>query len=72
MAFPDSVYRALCNDPENATYQMTEFEKQRLQVFGRGYYNFLLYQMDNVKNKRLRAIFEKALKILEKRYLKIS
>ena len=51
---------------------MTEFEKQRLQVFGRGYYNFLLYQMDNVKNKRLRAVFEKALKILEKRYLKIS
>lgn len=72
MAFPDSVYRALCNDPENATYQMTEFEKQRLQVFGRGYYNFLLYQMENVKNKRLLAIFEKALKFLEKRYLKIS
>lgn len=70
LEFPESVYRALCNDPENATYQMTAFEKQRLQVFGRGYLDWLKYQLQNVRNKTRRTMYEKALKKLEQRYLK--
>lgn len=68
--FPESVYRALCNDPENASYQMTPFEKQRLQVFGRGYLDFLQYQMQNVRSRKMQKIYESALKRLEQRYLK--
>ena len=69
MAFPDSVYRALCNDPENAAYQMTPFERQRLQLFGRGDYDFVKYQVDNIKNKKLYNIYEKALNRLTRLYL---
>lgn len=68
--FPDSVYRALCNDPENASYQMTPFEKQRLQVFGRGYFDFLNYQLQRVKSKRQKFIYSVALKKLKQRYIK--
>lgn len=70
LVFPESVYRALCNDPENAAYQMTPFEKQRLQVFGRGYLDFLNYQLQCVRNRKQREIYEKALKRLQQRYLK--
>lgn len=71
LAFPASVYRALCNDPENASYQMTPFERQRLQVFGRGYLDFLQYQLQNIKSRRLLRIYDIALKRLKQRYLKI-
>lgn len=70
LAFPPSVYRALCNDPENASFQMTPFEKQRLQVFGRGYLDFLQYQLQNVRSKKLLRIYDAALKRLNQRYLK--
>lgn len=69
LSFPKSVYRALCNDPENAAYQMTPFERQRLQLFGRGYYDFVKYQVDNIKNKKLYNIYEKALNRLTRLYL---
>ena len=70
LSFPKSVYRAMCNDPENAVYQMTPFERQRLQLFGRGYYNFVEYQVNNVNNKKLHNIYEKALNRLTKAYLR--
>ena len=70
LTFPESVYRALCNDPENPTFQMTAFEKQRLQVFGRGYLDFLNYKMQTVRNKNKKIIYEEALKRLKKIYLK--
>ena len=70
LTFPESVYRALCNDPENPTFQMTAFEKQRLQVFGRGYLDFLNYKTQTVRNKNKKIIYEEALKRLKKIYLK--
>lgn len=36
-----AAYRALCNDPKGSVYQMTEFERQKLRIFGRGYLDFL-------------------------------
>lgn len=72
LMFPKSVYRALCNDPENPSYQMSAFERQRLQTFGRGYLDFLSWQIDHTNSNRKKAMYQKALSRLEKRYLQVS
>ena len=67
--FPASVYRALCNDPENDAAHMTAFECQRLQLFGRGYLDFLQYQVQTVNNRKWLRIYKTALNVLSKYYL---
>ena len=67
--FPMAVYRALCNDPENGLNKMTEFEKRRYKLFGRGYADYLAYQLQNCPSKKKRTQYEIALSRLERRYL---
>lgn len=65
--FPPMMYAALCHDPVNM-YQMTAWERNRLRAFGRGYFDFVVFQLDNLTNKRQRRIYEKAFANIEKRY----
>lgn len=71
LVFPAQVYKYLCNDPEKSVYYMTEWERQRLRMFGRGYADFVAYQIEPGVNPEFCGLYEKALDILEKRYLKI-
>lgn len=67
-----SAYRALCNDPKGSVYSMTEFERQKLRRFGRGYADFLAYQVKTCQNKKQRIHYQMALSMLEAKYLKQS
>ena len=68
--FPIPVYRILCNDPEHGAFNMTEFERQILRTFGKGYADFLAYQLQNRNGtpSQLR-IYDVAMKRLQNRYL---
>ena len=69
LSFPVSVYKVLCNDPENGKFQMTDVERQVLRTFGRGYYDFLSYQLShNEANMAWKRIYQKAMARLESRY----
>ncbi len=68
LAFQAPVYRALCNDPEDTTQGISEFEKDRLRIFGRGYLDFVRFQIANVKNRRLQMLYQDAAKRLERVY----
>lgn len=70
LVFPGQAYKYLCNDPEKSVYYMTEWERQKLRMFGRGYADFVAYQLKECKNKKLIRIYETALELLESRYLK--
>ena len=68
--FPASVYKALCNDPEEPSiYKMSEFEKQKIRLFGRGYADFLAYQIDHLTNRRQVQMYQVAFDQLSRRYL---
>lgn len=67
--FPIVVYRALCNAPSVSIYKMTEFERMILKTFGRGYADFLTYQIQKTKNRMKKSRYEYALKVLQIRYL---
>lgn len=70
LPFPMVVYRALCNDPEHGVNKMSEFEKRRYKIFGRGYADYLTYQLQQTSSKYKRTQYKTALARLEKRYLK--
>lgn len=72
LGFPPSVYRVLCNDPVHNSYQLTEWERQKSKLFGRGYADFLYCQLEGDLDARQRRIYEKAWKRLQDRYLKKS
>ena len=67
--FPQIVYRVLCNDPEKGNSRISEFEKIRYKIFGRGYADFLSYQLEQKLTRSKRKMYETALGRLEKRYL---
>lgn len=70
LLFPKVVYQLLCNDPERGPFQMTEMERQIQQVFGRGYADFLSYQLSHRECSRSwYRIYEKAYRRLQTGYL---
>ena len=69
LRFPPKVYQVLCNDPEHTVYEMTSFEREKLRLFGRGYFNFLEYSINNAQDERHRRIWISAMNNLQQRYL---
>lgn len=65
----EQAYRGLCNDPRGSIYSMTEFERQKRRKFGRGYVDFLIYQLNTCQNKKQRIRYQIAFSILKKKYL---
>lgn len=49
--FPVSVYRNLCNVPSSGGPVMTDWERQRVRLFGKGYLDFLNKQIALSKDK---------------------
>ena len=72
LIFPAQVYKYLCNDPEKSVYYMTEWERQRLRSFGRGYADFTSYQIQSGVNPNYTNMYADALSKLEQRYLRIQ
>lgn len=72
LIFPAQVYKYLCNDPEKSVYYMTEWERQRLRSFGRGYADFTSYQIQPGVNPNYTDMYADALLKLEQRYLRIQ
>lgn len=70
LVFPDTVYKALCNEPSHSVFQMTDFEKQKLRLFGRGYADFLAYQVQHMTDEKLLTMYKKAWIRLQKRFLR--
>lgn len=69
LSFPVSVYKVLCNDPENGRFKMTDVERQVLRTFGRGYFDFLSYQLShNEANTAWKRIYKNAMSRLQARY----
>lgn len=66
---PEIVYRTLCNESTNNVFSMTDFEKQKRRMFGQGYLDFLLYQLDTIQNSSLRRMYTKAYDRLRIQYL---
>lgn len=69
LRFPTSIYRILCNDPMHSAYQMTEWERQKSKLFGRGYADFLYCQLGADLPAGQKRIYEKAWDRLMKLYL---
>ena len=69
MYLPEIVYRTLCNESTNNAFSMTDFEKQKRRMFGQGYLDFLLYQLDTIQNSSLRRMYTKAYDRLRIQYL---
>ena len=69
LTFSKAVYKALCNSPKGSVYQMTEFERQKLRIFGRGYADYLAYKIEHSRPKRRRR-YQYAMDRLEEKYLK--
>lgn len=68
--FPIQVYKLLCNDPEGGAFNMTDVERQVIRNFGRGYLDFLSYQLSHDEaNSGWKRIYQKAMVKLENRYL---
>lgn len=72
LIFPAQVYKYLCNDPEKSVYYMTEWERQRLRTFGRGYADFVNYHVQPGVNPGYSDMYVDALSKLNKRYLHIQ
>lgn len=67
--FPASVYKLLCNEPENGAFNMTDVERQVIRNFGRGYLDFLSYQLHhNEANRAWKRIYQIAFNRLQGRY----
>lgn len=70
LLFPKQVYKYLCNDPEISVYAMTEWEKIKLRIFGRGYADYVAYQIQELDNAEAVSMYRTALGFLESRYLR--
>lgn len=69
LTFPASVYRVLCNDPVHAGVNLTEWERQKMKLFGRGYADFLYCQQQAELPNKQKRIYAKAWERLQKCYL---
>lgn len=69
ITFPGSIYRILCNDPVHNAYEMTEWERQKMKLFGRGYGDFLYCQLQANLAEGQRRIYERAWDRLCRLYL---
>ena len=68
--FPQSVYRDLCNVPSSGGPVMTEWERQRIRLFGKGYLDYLNREIAKNQNKAQGRIWIEAKKLLDMRYMK--
>lgn len=70
LSFPQAVYRVLCNDPEQGDFNMTDVERSVKRAFGRGYAQFLKYQLSHGDaSLGWMRIYQKAWERLQTRYL---
>ena len=67
--FPPNLYRELCNAPAGGP-MMTDWERQRIRLFGKGYLDFLNHQIQMSQNKTKARVWLEARRILDARYLK--
>lgn len=68
--FPLSVYRVLCNDPEQGEFNITDIERAVRRSFSRGYAQFLKYQLEHGDaSLGWMRIYQKAWDRLMSRYL---
>ena len=67
--FPASLYRDLCNAPVGGA-MMTDWERQRIRLFGKGYLDFLNHQLKISPTKAKARVWIEARRILDARYLK--
>lgn len=67
--FPANLYRELCNAPAGGP-MMTDWERQRIRLFGKGYLDFLNHQLKMSPTKAKARVWIEARRILDARYLK--
>lgn len=67
---PQAVYRDLCNVPSSGGPMMTDWERQRIRLFGKGYLDFLNHQIRMSQNKTRGRVWVEAKRLLEARYMK--
>ena len=70
LAFPQSVYRDLCNVPRSGGAILTDWERQRIRLFGKGYLDFLNHQIKMSQNKKKAKVWVDAKHLLDERYMK--
>lgn len=63
-----STYKALLNEPKGSVYNMTEFERQKLRRFKRGYLDFLVKNMKENKSVLFRKKCKYAYNIVQKKF----
>ena len=68
--FPQNVYRDLCNVPSSGGPVMTDWERQRIRLFGKGYLDFLNHQIKMSQTKAKGRVWVEAKRLLDARYMK--
>ena len=68
--FPAAIYRDLCHVPSSGGPMMTDWERQRIRLFGKGYLAFLDRQIQMSPNKAKGRMWVDARRLLDVRYMK--
>lgn len=68
--FPAAIYRDLCHVPVSGGPMMTDWERQRIRLFGKGYLAFLDHQIQMSPNKAKGRMWVDARRLLDVRYMK--
>lgn len=69
--FPQAIYRDLCNVPSSGGPVMTDWERQRIRLFGKGYLDFLNHQIKMSQSKAKGRMWVEARRLLDERYMKL-
>lgn len=68
--FSPNIYRDLCNVPASGGPVMTDWERQRIRLFGKGYLDFLNYQIKMSQNKAKGRVWVEAKRLLDARFMR--
>lgn len=69
VVFPAQIYRSLCNVPASGGPIMTDWERQRIRLFGKGYLDFLNHQIKMSQNRAHARMWVEAKQLLDERYM---
>lgn len=70
IGFPPVVYKNLCNVPSSGGPMMTDWERQRIKLFGKGYLDFLTHNIKVSPTKKKAFVWITAKRLLDARYMK--